>query len=1755
MAATLAQAQEKEVELLVAAIQRLAPAARPRVVKFAEVFGDEELTQQLESLVGTLKAARKKGLVAFEGQILLQGKDDDAEITLVEAGDTAEVGEPPESGSLGEEVYYSDGESQHCAKSKGAFLALESSGAVNGETLVWMEGWDEWTALSKCRERLALDAAPVEPEPEPVAEPALDPGAGQPSASEEASIAGKMQVQWNGKGGFERVYMEMTETTLTVLKKEGGRELCSASTAGVEVNLPKNARKGHPHSFRIDLKKPDTKGRTKYICSVQDAGAVSEWIQALKYGVQVNPLAASEKRQRATTAGGSSLLASAKAITDGTSIDGKLARLAEKGGVHSETLSMLSEVSSPEEAIAAIKADSSFSEQVKALARTYVKDAVQAVDIPPLSGQKDWGSYAIKGLEIVDIDINPEKLAIDVSDCIYVSLSDIALKFSKFDFNFDKTTFPKVTDVGEATATATFDAFVKFDIVVDDDAITVDQVEAEVTIGELPVDVLGGKHKFLYNMLLSLFSAKVKEAVGSEIKQQVDASIPMLSEKIAGITAGFSPDLKGKIKSADLKGTVRSVVKDSEDDFDIEAARMANQLNTQLVQDMKAHKKTQVVVSNPTPYSFKIVKRPAVPAQGVWIVPPPERIRPHEKDIVFGSAGKGSTSGTKCTIEYVARVDGRDQTITLNYVNPVGGKATSTVESSTPALVPTTWVTTSHFSKAVFDIQVPKDDVDDVDLRNSIMFGDELAHHEEYDQRVRRHAETTVSRSMSRLKKIATSQPQEERVQPDHVDDLVVHIASWNCGNAPPPVPEKMDPWIPSGGRGADLIVVCTQECTYDAEKKIQEEILGKLQVTVHKLSGFPGELEENCDRYVELSVDPDASAGKVKRAPATEGQTQIVKKQANPEFNETVQVKEKDGSLSAEGFSVFPTSTRMTLRLMCVKGRKQELLAEGEYSLQGCLNGEIPCDQTDVEVALANRKGAAACKGMVTLGLSYDMHLEKTKLDEQVDFSRQGASAVEDLKSDAVDSTSDDGILRISVLRAESLRSDSASSMGLSRATVSGGAGDSLDPQVRLHVGSQTANTATLEGTAAPEWNESFEFHVEDVTLAELKLEIVNVEDDTDVFYGSVTVPTRSFIDSSHAGDRRIFKTGEQRIELDTGSILYIKTVFDEGGSIQAQVQAADDGDDEGESEDSIHFFNTCKLAAGSQYYEVGRQVLWQIQMIVLAKVERRPHISGVELRKVKTGLVGGLIANKGGVVCRLVYKGHELAFVNTHLAAHEGIEFRLDRNRMAMEVQAKARVGNRAIDLGNQFHHSFWAGDLNYRVEFKDWVNPDGTLDKAVTKDEKMLQVKRVIDQEKWSVLWAADELRRELAAGRVFAGFQDSVCDFPPTFKVEKGYVLKYNPKRVPSYCDRILYRSTAGYEACIHEEAFAAAPNLITSDHKPVWARFRISIPETLAARQQRVMQTSKVVVRLRDMTVEGLNADLTTARLIVHDEALLNNGTSTMTNLDGGEMMMQTRVSCSSTLVGTVQDPSGEGSRKFSHAIVLQVQEPHATGGTDLGYVTLALRSDDEEVVHLDETEAAEWNSSKKLRGKILRGLEFPILRSHVRLPLSLNGVAAGHLSGCMELAESYTPLYELQGPTSLRQGIEKTTGTVCQLTAGSLVAVLNRKKRNGEVRLRVRTWQDVPARQQGWISETDADKQILAAKTDVCAHRIWRPPSLRRGWVFKRDGDEWKRQWCQSDDNVEMQFFETNSAGEGSKATGELAVADIEEAHVPPGAA
>ncbi|RDX77735.1 Costars family protein [Mucuna pruriens] len=75
---------EEEVQRLGQEIKRLGTvqADGSYKVTFGTLFNDDECANIFEALVGTLRAAKKRKVVAYEGELLLQGVHDNVEITL-----------------------------------------------------------------------------------------------------------------------------------------------------------------------------------------------------------------------------------------------------------------------------------------------------------------------------------------------------------------------------------------------------------------------------------------------------------------------------------------------------------------------------------------------------------------------------------------------------------------------------------------------------------------------------------------------------------------------------------------------------------------------------------------------------------------------------------------------------------------------------------------------------------------------------------------------------------------------------------------------------------------------------------------------------------------------------------------------------------------------------------------------------------------------------------------------------------------------------------------------------------------------------------------------------------------------------------------------------------------------------------------------------------------------------------------------------------------------------------------------------------------------------------------------------------------------------------------------------------------------------------------------------------------------------------------------------------------------------------------
>ncbi|CAN9507950.1 unnamed protein product [Ophioblennius macclurei] len=77
---------EHEVKLLVEEIKRLGTqnTEGQTTVKFGVLFNDDRCANIFEALVGTLKAAKRKKIISFQGELLLQGVHDNVDIILLQ---------------------------------------------------------------------------------------------------------------------------------------------------------------------------------------------------------------------------------------------------------------------------------------------------------------------------------------------------------------------------------------------------------------------------------------------------------------------------------------------------------------------------------------------------------------------------------------------------------------------------------------------------------------------------------------------------------------------------------------------------------------------------------------------------------------------------------------------------------------------------------------------------------------------------------------------------------------------------------------------------------------------------------------------------------------------------------------------------------------------------------------------------------------------------------------------------------------------------------------------------------------------------------------------------------------------------------------------------------------------------------------------------------------------------------------------------------------------------------------------------------------------------------------------------------------------------------------------------------------------------------------------------------------------------------------------------------------------------------------
>jgi phosphatidylinositol-bisphosphatase len=236
-------------------------------------------------------------------------------------------------------------------------------------------------------------------------------------------------------------------------------------------------------------------------------------------------------------------------------------------------------------------------------------------------------------------------------------------------------------------------------------------------------------------------------------------------------------------------------------------------------------------------------------------------------------------------------------------------------------------------------------------------------------------------------------------------------------------------------------------------------------------------------------------------------------------------------------------------------------------------------------------------------------------------------------------------------------------------------------------------------------------------------------------------------------------------------------------------------------------------------EYSLVASKQLVGLLLCIFVNKKHLNNVSEVQFTVVATGTLG-VMGNKGAVAIRFKFYDSTFCIINAHFNAHQTNVQRRNQDYHEIFNRIVFYVDNQLFNILDH-DHIFWLGDLNYRIDLSD------------------NEVRAKIAEKDWNALLAADQLVNQMKAKNVFPGWQEGVIDFAPTYK----YVIGTNEydnsdgtkRRIPAWCDRILWRGTN-----IKQLRYGRY-ELLTSDHRPVFALFQVEAKSIVQAQRQLVYQ--------------------------------------------------------------------------------------------------------------------------------------------------------------------------------------------------------------------------------------------------------------------------------------------------------------------------
>lgn len=256
------------------------------------------------------------------------------------------------------------------------------------------------------------------------------------------------------------------------------------------------------------------------------------------------------------------------------------------------------------------------------------------------------------------------------------------------------------------------------------------------------------------------------------------------------------------------------------------------------------------------------------------------------------------------------------------------------------------------------------------------------------------------------------------------------------------------------------------------------------------------------------------------------------------------------------------------------------------------------------------------------------------------------------------------------------------------------------------------------------------------------------------------------------------------------------------------------------------------------TEYGRVSSKALVGLFIVVLAKREHFPNIGRISEASASCGIMG-LVGNKGAVGIRFKIYNDYVCFVNCHLAAHTNQVLRRNQDfedlhrRLAFPVSRNNRP-KKSSKRHEPFTDAYWEAKRFVGVEHCDSLVWLGDFNYRVDMDGQLARI--FVQHGQVDSVLVNDQLNREKAHGQEYlARYSEARITFAPSYSFDAG-TDNYDSsekQRVPSWCDRILWRHSGRIAAKVYE----CLLDFKSSDHKPVRLAAVLGVSELVPERYE------------------------------------------------------------------------------------------------------------------------------------------------------------------------------------------------------------------------------------------------------------------------------------------------------------------------------